>query len=234
MNSPHDRVRAAAFRALLATGRPVSAADLAVGLGTGAAEVEVAQESLDQRGQLRRDDEGRVVGSCGLSVVPSRHELKTGGRRFWTWCAYDAVGILGALHADGTVRSISAATGRPLEVTFRLGSPETDSIVVVMPDASGCDNPVEDWCPQVNFIEDEQNGSIMAKLEGAGGRGRAHRGSVTARRVRLGHPDRDGAGQAFAYPSFLKAAARSALDPITLPPELSMGPGSAGQLASGP
>lgn len=156
VSSSQDGVRVAAFRALLATERPVSEASLAAGLGASAVEVQAALERLDRRGQLRRDDEGRVVGSCGLSVVPSRHELQIGGRRFWTWCAYDAVGILGALRIDGTVRSISAATGRPLEVTFRQGAPQTDTIVIVMPDASGCDNVVEDWCPQVNFIEDEQ------------------------------------------------------------------------------
>lgn len=88
--------------------------------------------------------------------MPSRHELQIGGRRFWTWCAYDAVGILGALRIDGTVPSNSVATGRPLEVIFRLGLPQTDTIVIVMPEASGCDNVVEEWCPRVNFIEDEQ------------------------------------------------------------------------------
>lgn len=156
MNALQDGVRAAAFRALLTAGRPISAADLAEWLRISDAEVQAALEQLDRHGKVRRDDEGQLVGSCGLSVVPSRHELQTGGQRFWTWCAYDAVGILGALRADGTVRSISAATGRPPEVTFRQGWPETDTIVIVMPDASGCDNLVEEWCPQVNFVEDEQ------------------------------------------------------------------------------
>jgi len=166
VNSSQDAVRAAAFRALLATGRPVSAAGLAAGLGTSDAEVQAALERLNRRGQLRRDGERRVVGSCGLSVVPSRHELRSGGRRLWTWCAYDAVGILGALRADGTVRSISVATGRPLEVTFRLGSPETDTIVIVMPDASGCDDVVEEWCPRVNFVEDEQTARSWLRSKG--------------------------------------------------------------------
>lgn len=166
MNWSQEDVRGAAFRALLATGHPVSAAGLAAGFGTSAAQVQAELERLDRCGQLRRDDEGRVVGSCGLSVVPSRHELQTGGRRFWTWCAYDAVGILGALRADGTVRSMSAATGRPLEVSFHLGLPETDTIVIVMPDASGCDNVVEEWCPQVNFIEDEQTARSWLRSKG--------------------------------------------------------------------
>jgi len=166
VNWSHEGARAAAFRALLATGRPVSAAGLAAGLGTSAAQVQAELEELDRRGQLRLDGEGRVVGSCGLSVVPSRHELQTGGRRFWTWCAYDAAGILGALRADGTVRSVSVATGRPLEVTFRLGSPETDSIVIVMPDRSGCDNVVEEWCPHVNFVEDEQTARSWLRSKG--------------------------------------------------------------------
>ena len=107
-----------------------------------------------------------MVGSCGLSVVPSRHELQIAGRRFRTWCAYDAVGILGALGADGTVRSISPATGRPLEVTFRLGSPKMDVVVIVMPDASCCGNVVEEWCPQVNFFEDPRTARVWLRSKG--------------------------------------------------------------------
>lgn len=63
MNSSQGDVRVAALRALLATGRPVSAAGLAAGLAISDPEVRAALERLDRRGQLRRDDEGRVVGS---------------------------------------------------------------------------------------------------------------------------------------------------------------------------
>jgi hypothetical protein len=76
------------------------------------------------------------------------------------------VGILGALRSDGTIRSVSPATGRPLEVTFRQGAPATDTIVIVMPDASCCTNVVEEWCPQVNFIEDERTARAWLRSKG--------------------------------------------------------------------
>jgi len=36
----------------------------------------------------------------------------TTGRRFWTWCAYDILGILGALKASGSALSPARAAGR--------------------------------------------------------------------------------------------------------------------------
>ena len=40
------------------------------------------------------------------------------GKRRWTWCAYDAVGVLSALGADGIARSTSLFSGQPIEVVF--------------------------------------------------------------------------------------------------------------------
>jgi alkylmercury lyase len=69
-------------------------------------------QKLEQAGLTRRDPAGRLLGSHGLSVAPTHHELVINGRRRWTWCAYDAVGILGALEADGQVRSRSPTAAR--------------------------------------------------------------------------------------------------------------------------
>jgi hypothetical protein len=153
---------AAAFGLLLADGRPVSPARLAAALASDPGQVTRTLARLDRQGRVRLDVAGAVTGSHGLSVTPTRHELvfhEDSGeqRRFWTWCAWDAVGILAALEASGRVRSVSPASGAPVEVTFHGGSPSRadPALVVFFADADCCGqgSVVEQWCPLVNFFE---------------------------------------------------------------------------------
>src|SRR5579884_4118499 len=164
-----QRLRAAAFRALLSTRRPVAPEELAGALG---AQVGVIRETLGAlvgADRIRTDEGGRVVGSCGLSVVPSRHELRVGRRRFWTWCALDAVGILGALGADGRARSRDPVTGAPIEVRFRAGEPVDDRAVVFLAAADCCPSGVDSWCPKVNFFADAAAARAWAARAGVAG-----------------------------------------------------------------
>jgi alkylmercury lyase len=153
---------ATAFGLLLADGRPVSPARLAGALTSDPGQVTRTLARLDRQGRVRLDPAGAVTGSHGLSVTPTRHELlfheDTGEqRRFWTWCAWDAVGILAALEASGRVRSVSPSSGAPVEVTFQAGglSRADPALVVFFADADCCgsDSVVEGWCPLVNFFE---------------------------------------------------------------------------------
>src|SRR6266702_2692280 len=98
-------VRGQAFRQLLATGDPVSGKDLAAAIGISAAKVTRVLDELNTAGRIRRDEAGRVSGSAGLSVVADSHQIDFEGRRFWTWCAYDILGIFGALRATGAAAS---------------------------------------------------------------------------------------------------------------------------------
>ena len=189
-----QRVRAAAFRALLARRRPVGAATLATALG---AEVHAVQDALDalaRADRIRLNEAGRVVGSCGLSIVPSRHELRVGRRRFWTWCALDAVGILGALGADGRALSRDPATRAPIEVRFRSGEPSGDA-VVFLADAGCCPAGVDSWCPKVNFFEGGASARAWAERnrvpgEVAGLREATRRGAAQWRPLVVAETDR--------------------------------------------
>jgi hypothetical protein len=164
-----QRVRAAAFRALLARRRPVTAAGLAASLGADVGAVRQVLETLARADRIRLDAAGRVVGSCGLSVVPHRHELRIGRRRYWTWCALDAVGILGAVGADGRVLSADAEAGGPIEVRFRGGEPTADGAVVFLADESCCPAGVDSWCPKVNFFADAEAARAWAEQNGLPG-----------------------------------------------------------------
>ncbi len=96
-----DEIRGAAFRRLIRTGSAASIEDLATDKGRPVEEVGHQVDELSRLGRVRLDDRGRVAGSGGLSIGPDRHQIELDDRKFWTWCAYDVIGIFGALRASG-------------------------------------------------------------------------------------------------------------------------------------
>jgi len=166
---------ARAFHLLLGDGRPVNTARLAETLACDPDQVERALVRLDRQGCIRRDQTGAVTGSHGLSLTPTPHELileQEPGRerRYWTWCAWDAVGILAALDASGRIRSTDPASGSPIQLDFHRGSPrqahpdlvvffaDTDCCTPATntgddPDCCGSGSVIDDWCPLVNFFQ---------------------------------------------------------------------------------
>jgi hypothetical protein len=101
-------------------------------------------------------------------VAPTNHELVIDGRRRWTWCAHDAVGILGALEADGRVRSRSPYSGTLIELTFDAGQPAATDAMVFMAEEP-CRSVIDDWCPLVNLFEDDQAAAAWARQHGITG-----------------------------------------------------------------
>jgi hypothetical protein len=159
---------ARAFWLLLDHGRPVEVGMLADALQRAPVAVAAAVDQLERAGLTRRDPAGRLLGSHGLSVAPTHHELVINGRRRWTWYAYDAVGILGALEADGRVRSRSPHSGTLIELTFDAGQPAASDAVVFMAEEP-CRSVIEDWCPLVNLFEHNQAAAAWARQHGISG-----------------------------------------------------------------
>jgi len=165
-------VSGAAFRRLLMTGGAVPVAAVASDLDRPEQEIAEAVEDLKGEGRIRLDEQGRIMGAAGLSIGPDRHRIELGGRTFWTWCAYDILGIVGALRADGTASSTSPHSGESLKVRFHQGRPESTSLVLFRPDdgyMSCCANVYEDWCPNSNFFESREAASTWAAARGIPG-----------------------------------------------------------------
>ena len=173
LDAPHigltHTVRAAGFRLLLERGAPVRVEELADAVGAGAPSVRSALEESVRNGTARLDAEGRLVGTGGLSVVPHRHEMLVGERRFWTWCAYDAVGILAALKADGVIRTSDPASGQPVEIVFIKGRTLEGSAVLFLPSSDSCSSVIDEWCPNANLFETETNARAWAGRRGIAG-----------------------------------------------------------------
>ncbi len=118
------RLREIAFGLLLRDPRPIEPSDLAVAAGMPDDVVRATVASLAHGGWLDLDDDGRIVGSAGLSLSTGPHALKLGDAEFRTWCAYDALGISAALGANAIVQTTCGRCGRTIELGFRGGEPE--------------------------------------------------------------------------------------------------------------
>jgi alkylmercury lyase len=166
-------VRGAAFRLLIRSGEGITPESLVQVTGITGDRLAVVLDDLDRAGRIRRDEAGRVVGSAGLSVVPDRHEIEIEGRRFWTWCAYDILGIFGALQANGRASSPIPSTGHLIELDFVGGRPQTTNAVLFRPDAelmSCCENVYEEWCPNTNLFANRAAARKWATEHGLQGR----------------------------------------------------------------
>ncbi len=153
MDEATQQTRAAAFRLLLGTGRAISAVQIAAELNAAPSAVEAELGRLDAAGRIRLSTAGHVLGSAGLSVVPAAHDLWLGSRRFWTWCAYDVVGIVGTLGADARSLSRSPASGLDIQLQFAAGRAPASPVVVFLPDDRGSVRTIDDWCSNANFFE---------------------------------------------------------------------------------
>jgi hypothetical protein len=163
------RLLAEAFHLLLAEGHPVRVDRLAAALDRDVDTVAAVLGRLERAGRIRRNPAGAVTGSLGLAVEPTTHELIIAGTRRWTWCAYDAVGILAALDADGQVRSRDPHTGTLIRFAIQQGRPVADSQVVVFLAQEPCVSVVDDWCPLVNFFQDRETAAAWAAQRGVTG-----------------------------------------------------------------
>lgn len=151
LSAQHASLRSAGFRLLLDSGRPVSMEKWAAAAGVDLEGLVGILEEPEVRGRIEIDEAGELAGIAGLTVRPTRHELTVDGVTRWTWCALDAVGILGALEATGAVHSTDPGTGEPVVIHFERGRPDGDATVFILGGSVGA-NVRESWCPHVNFF----------------------------------------------------------------------------------
>ena len=121
LQGPEEGLRAVAFALLLARRLPVNGADIAAAAGVD--DVRATLDALAGAGWLDRDTEGRVTGAAGLSLDHGTHVLIIAGHRFRTWCAYDALGIAGALPADAGIETSCGLCNAPIAMSILFGRP---------------------------------------------------------------------------------------------------------------
>ena len=65
-----------------------------------------------------------------FSGVPTQHRVRTGGKDYYANCAWDALGILAALHAEGEVFSRCEQSMEPVHLVVGKDGPAPASWVV--------------------------------------------------------------------------------------------------------
>jgi hypothetical protein len=167
-------VRNAAFRSLFDTGAPVSLREIAVATNLSEGDARDAIRALEARGRTQLDPLDRIITCGGLSVESTRHRIETGDVTRWTMCAYDALGILGALGGGGRVVSASPLDEARIEIGFAEGSPTTDDAVLFYADGyEACESVYEQWCPMVNLFPNREDAERWADSHQVTGRVRS-------------------------------------------------------------
>ena len=116
------RVRNHVYSTFVGEGRAHTTAETAAALGLADGEVADAYRRLHDAHALVLDPGTTEIRMLNpFSAVETPHRVESGGRSWFANCAWDALGIPAALHADGSVRSECPDCGESLELEVRGG-----------------------------------------------------------------------------------------------------------------
>jgi alkylmercury lyase len=170
-----DSIAKEAFGILLSEAAALPTATLAERLGADQRLVEQVLHDLSRVGRAEMDG-GRLLGIYGLTLRPTQHCLKLRGSTFFTWCAFDLVGIPAALGESAEVSSECAQCHRVVSFAVTDGEPP-DLPIVISWLSERCDSIRDQFCPTVNFYCDQ------AHYEAAVGAGQAPDASLSLDRA---------------------------------------------------
>jgi alkylmercury lyase len=142
------------------------------------ADQSLVEQVLDDLNRVGRADidAGRLLGIYGLTLRPTQHRLRLRGSMFFTWCAFDLVGIPAALGESAEISSECAQCHRVVSFAMIDGEPP-DLPIVISWLSERCDSIRDQFCPTVNFYCDE------AHHEAAVGAGEAPEASLSLERA---------------------------------------------------
>ena len=115
-------VRRHVYLSVVANGRPPTTDDAAVAFDVPEEEIADAYRRLhDAHALVLFPDTTDVWMANPFCFAPTPHRVRAGARTWTGTCCWDALGIPGALHADGDVETECACCGDRVELTVREG-----------------------------------------------------------------------------------------------------------------
>jgi|Tabmets5t2r1_1033131.scaffolds.fasta_scaffold26226_2 alkylmercury lyase len=130
---------------------------------------------------LHRDGQARVVAFGGLGVRPTPHRFEVGGRRLYTWCAWDTLFLPALLGREARVESACPVTGTEVRLTVgpdgvRAAQPPSLQVSFPAPASTVTSDITVSFCCHVHFLADqdaaeewlgENQGALALSLEDA-------------------------------------------------------------------
>jgi hypothetical protein len=122
------QVKLALFREFAESGRAPGCNRVAARTGLSTDAVLAAFQSLRSQRLLWLEPDGATIRMAPpFSGVPTQHRVEAGGVDYYANCAWDALGVLAALHRPGRVRSRCEHSGDPLDLPVGENGPEPSS-----------------------------------------------------------------------------------------------------------
>ncbi len=117
MNEQDRAVRSSVYTHFIETQRAPTVVELSAGLALSQQEVEASLKRLqDLHVLVLEPGRTEIRMAMPFSAVPTRFRVDAARRSWWANCAWDAFGILAALHSDGEVFSACPDCDRPIVV----------------------------------------------------------------------------------------------------------------------
>jgi hypothetical protein len=108
-------VRRHVYSSIVANGSPPTTSEIAVALGLPEADIADAYRRLHDAHALVLFPESTEIWMANpFCFAPTPHRVTSGGRTWTGACAWDSLGIPGALHGDGSVDTTCACCEEPL------------------------------------------------------------------------------------------------------------------------
>ena len=154
LDETSQRIGVALIRRL-ARGAPVGPGEIAEDAGL--TEAEVAAR-LDRMPGVYRDDDGRVVGYFGITVLEmGKHRMHLDGRTVSAWCAWDTLFLPDVIGRTVQVTSRTPDHDDPVSLTVTPGGPRHLTppgtvVTFVSPKADFIDDPIGEFCHYVHFF----------------------------------------------------------------------------------
>jgi hypothetical protein len=127
-------------------GRAPTATEVASASGSSAHDVRTGWRRLhDAHALVLNPGTGEITMANPFSAIPTAYRVHAAGRRWYGNCAWDAFGILAALHVDGRIEASCPDCGEALSVEVNGSSPDDTSLLF------HCLVPAREWWSDIAF-----------------------------------------------------------------------------------
>jgi hypothetical protein len=122
------QVKLSIYRIFAETGQRPSTADVAAHAGADVASVLAVFPRLRLQRVLALEADGATIRMAPpFSGIQTQHRVIVDGKQYFANCAWDALGIIAALHKPGEVHSRCEQSGEPLRLEVSLEGPAKSS-----------------------------------------------------------------------------------------------------------